>query len=67
MTAPYLWVLCMLASVPAVLFWEDPATLAVFTVVFGMTYVTLYWRIVRFRTPRFLRPRRRLAWSRRPR
>jgi len=54
MTSPYLWVMCMLAGVPAVLFWDNTAVLAVFLALFGLTYVGLYWRIVRFRTPRFL-------------
>ena len=54
MTSPYLWMMCMLAVVPAVLFWDETAVLAGFIVLFGLTYVVLYWRIVRFRTPRFL-------------
>jgi UDP-N-acetylmuramyl pentapeptide phosphotransferase/UDP-N-acetylglucosamine-1-phosphate transferase len=54
MTSPYLWIMCMLAVVPAVLFWDETAVLAGFIVLFGLTYVVLYWRIVRFRTPRFL-------------
>lgn len=55
MTSPYLWMMCMLAVVPAVLFWDETAVLAGFIALFGVTYVVLYWRIVRFRTPRFLR------------
>ena len=54
MTSPYLWLMCMLAAAPAVLLWNDTFWLAVFLCVFGVTYVTLYWRIVRFRTPRLL-------------
>jgi UDP-N-acetylmuramyl pentapeptide phosphotransferase/UDP-N-acetylglucosamine-1-phosphate transferase len=61
MTSPYLWMMCMLAVVPAVLFWDETAVLAAFIALFGLTYVVLYWRIVRFRTPRFLRVSR---WSR---
>jgi UDP-N-acetylmuramyl pentapeptide phosphotransferase/UDP-N-acetylglucosamine-1-phosphate transferase len=55
MTSPYLWVLCMLSVVPAVLFWGNSAVLAGFLVVFGLTYVALYWRIVRFKSPRWLK------------
>jgi UDP-N-acetylmuramyl pentapeptide phosphotransferase/UDP-N-acetylglucosamine-1-phosphate transferase len=58
MTSPYLWMLCMLAVVPAMLFWRHTGALAVFIGLFGLTYVLLYRAIVRFRTPRFLATRR---------
>ena len=58
MTSPYLWLLCMLAAIPAVLFWNNTAVLAVLIVLFGVTYVALYWRIVRFRAPRWMVYRR---------
>jgi UDP-N-acetylmuramyl pentapeptide phosphotransferase/UDP-N-acetylglucosamine-1-phosphate transferase len=58
LTSPYLWMLCMLAVVPSVLFWRHTEILAVFILLFAITYVTLYRRIVRFRTPRFMRTRR---------
>ena len=54
MTSPYLWMLCMTAVVPAVLFWNNTAVLAAFVLLFGVTYVALYWRIVRFKAPRWL-------------
>ena len=54
MTSPYLWLLCMLAAIPSVLFWDNTAVLSVLIVVFGISYVALYWRIVRFRSPRWL-------------
>jgi len=60
MTAPFLWVMCALAAMPGVLFWDNSAALAVAIGVFSVTYVWLYWRIVRFRTPRFLRETRRV-------
>jgi UDP-N-acetylmuramyl pentapeptide phosphotransferase/UDP-N-acetylglucosamine-1-phosphate transferase len=55
MTSPVLWLLCMLSIVPAVLFWYSTAVMAWCIVAFGVTYVVLYWRIVRFRSPRLLR------------
>ena len=55
MTSPYLWLLCMCAVVPAMLFWDNTATLAVFIVLFGLSYTLLYWRIVRFKAPRWMR------------
>lgn len=55
MTAPFLWALCMLSVVPAVLFWDSTLALAFSLALFGTSYVVLYWRIVRFRAPRWLR------------
>jgi len=55
MTSPYLWLLCMLAVLPAMLFWDNTALLGTLIVVFGFAYTLLYWRIVRFRSPRWLR------------
>ena len=54
MTSPYLWMICMLAVVPGVLFWDNTPVLTFFILLFALTYVGLYWRIVRFRTPRVL-------------
>jgi UDP-N-acetylmuramyl pentapeptide phosphotransferase/UDP-N-acetylglucosamine-1-phosphate transferase len=58
LTAPYLWALCLLSVVPAVLFWDSTPALAVTLVVFGVVYVQLYWRIVRFKAPRWIVGRR---------
>jgi UDP-N-acetylmuramyl pentapeptide phosphotransferase/UDP-N-acetylglucosamine-1-phosphate transferase len=54
MTSPYLWLLCTLSLAPAVLFFEDTAVLAFSLGLFGISYVVLYWRIVRFRSPRWM-------------
>jgi UDP-N-acetylmuramyl pentapeptide phosphotransferase/UDP-N-acetylglucosamine-1-phosphate transferase len=54
MTSPYLWVVCMSSVVPAVVFWDDTPVLTGFIVLFAVTYVATYWRIVRFRTPRWM-------------
>ncbi len=59
MTSPYLWLLCLMSVIPAVLWWDQTAVLSVFVVLFMLSYVFLYWRIVRFRTPRWLIFRRR--------
>ncbi len=58
MTSPYLWVLSMIAVVPAMLFWHNTAMLAGFIVLFGLVYTGLYWRIVRFKSPRWMSSRR---------
>jgi len=55
MTSPFLWMLCMLSVVPAVLAWHSSALLALFLLLFALVYVGLYWRIVRFRSPRWMR------------
>jgi UDP-N-acetylmuramyl pentapeptide phosphotransferase/UDP-N-acetylglucosamine-1-phosphate transferase len=55
MTSPYLWLLCMLSVVPAILFWDNTAMLTAALLLFAVSYVVLYWRIVRFRAPRWLR------------
>ena len=54
MTSPYLWLLCSLSVVPAVLFWQHTSWLLGFVLAFALVYVALYSRIVRFRTPRWL-------------
>ncbi len=57
-TAPYLWMLCMLSVIPAVIFWNNSVVLAIFIVLFGTTYVFIYSRIVRFRAPGWMIVRR---------
>jgi UDP-N-acetylmuramyl pentapeptide phosphotransferase/UDP-N-acetylglucosamine-1-phosphate transferase len=54
-TSPVLWALCMVSILPAMLFWSNTAILAAFLLLFALTYLGLYWRIVRFRSPRLLR------------
>lgn len=54
LTSPYLWLLCLIAVVPATLFWRHTLHLFCFVIVFAATYVWLYVSIVRFRVPRWL-------------
>lgn len=54
MTATYLWLLCMISVVPAVLWWNSTGVLAVFIALFAALYISLYWSIVRFKAPRWL-------------
>ncbi len=54
LTSPYLWLLCLIAVVPATLFWRHTLHLFCFVVVFALTYVWLYVSIVRFKVPRWL-------------
>jgi len=58
MTSPYLWVVCMCSVVPSVIFWNNTPALICFIILFALGYIAIYWRIVRFKTPRFLIVRR---------
>lgn len=64
MTAPYLWMLCTSSLIPALLFWDSTPAIAACMVLFGVVYVGLYWRIVRFRTPKWMVFRAGLAGGR---
>ena len=57
MTSPFLWVMELLCFVPAVLFWKNTPLLMLFSICFVLFYTWLYFRIVKFRTPRILRLR----------
>jgi UDP-N-acetylmuramyl pentapeptide phosphotransferase/UDP-N-acetylglucosamine-1-phosphate transferase len=54
MTSPYLWLLSLLAVLPATLFWSKTWILALFSAAFIIIYIWLYQSIVRFRAPRWL-------------
>jgi UDP-N-acetylmuramyl pentapeptide phosphotransferase/UDP-N-acetylglucosamine-1-phosphate transferase len=58
MTSPYLWLLCSLSVIPAVAWWNNTAVLSGFLALFMSSYVALYWRIVRFKVPKWLVTRR---------
>ncbi|WP_293764872.1 glycosyltransferase [uncultured Aquitalea sp.] len=58
LTSPYLWVLCSLSVLPAMLFWNKTWVLLLFVALFVAGYLYLYRQIVRFRTPRWLTLRR---------
>lgn len=54
LTSPYLWLLSLLAVGPATLLWKRTWLLMLFCLLFVVTYVWLYTRIVRFNAPRWL-------------
>jgi hypothetical protein len=58
MTSPYLWVLATLSVIPAILFWRDHMVLKGFAALFALTYIWLYWSIVRFNIPSWMSPKR---------
>lgn len=62
LTAPYLWGMCLLSVIPAVMFWRDSWLLQLFSVLFIIGYITLYRMLVKFSAPewmtlRFKRPK----------
>ena len=54
LTAPYLWVLSSLTVAPAALWFDRTPVLASLFVVFCVSYVWLYFRIVRLKVPRWM-------------
>ncbi len=59
LTSPYLWLLSLLAVIPATLFWRHTAVLMCCVLAFALVYVWLYVSIVRFKAPKWLIFRRR--------
>jgi UDP-N-acetylmuramyl pentapeptide phosphotransferase/UDP-N-acetylglucosamine-1-phosphate transferase len=54
LTSPYLWLISLMAVIPATLLWRHTGALMVFCALFVCSYVWLYARIVRFRAPRWM-------------
>ena len=57
MSSPFLWLLSALAVFPATVLWRHTMWLCGFVVLFCLTYVWLYTRLVTFRTPKLMRRR----------
>jgi UDP-N-acetylmuramyl pentapeptide phosphotransferase/UDP-N-acetylglucosamine-1-phosphate transferase len=53
-TSPYLWLFSLMAVIPATVFWQNTTALMIFCLLFIISYVWLYARIVRFKSPRWL-------------
>ncbi|HEX9173657.1 MAG TPA: glycosyltransferase, partial [Telluria sp.] len=54
LTSPYLWLFSLTAVIPATVFWRNTGVLILFCLLFIVSYVWLYARIVRFKSPRWL-------------
>jgi len=65
-TSPYLWLLNAVAIVPATIWWSNTPALALSLAAFVLVYLDLYWRIVRFRSPRWMTSRRELPGTPEP-
>lgn len=55
MSSPYLWLLSACTVFPATMLWRRTGWLVALVCLFCVTYVWLYSRLVKFRTPRWLR------------
>lgn len=53
-TSPYLWLFSLMAVIPATVFWKNTVMLIFFCLLFIISYLWLYARIVRFKSPRWL-------------
>lgn len=54
LTAPYLWGMCLLTVIPAVMFWRDTGLLQLFSAFFILCYLMLYRMLVKFAAPQWL-------------
>ncbi len=55
LTSPYLWLMQLLCTVPAVLFWDNTLLLILTCISFVFLYIWLYGSIVKFKAPFLLR------------
>jgi len=53
-TSPYLWVMTLGSVAPAMLWWNSTLILLAASAMFILIYIWLYWRIVKFKTPKLL-------------
>jgi UDP-GlcNAc:undecaprenyl-phosphate GlcNAc-1-phosphate transferase len=53
-TAPYLWILAGMSVTPAILCWQSTPILIGACLIFIISYVWIYTRIVKFKTPKWL-------------
>ena len=58
-TAPYLWLLSTTTILPALVFWKNHIALKISALGFVLLYIWLYWSIVRFKTPFFIKKDKR--------
>lgn len=53
-TSPYLWVLCSMATIPAIFFYDSTTLLITSFAIFTLSYVWIYKQIVCFKAPRWI-------------
>lgn len=54
LTSPYLWAFTSATVLSAVLFWDNAWVLRGFSMFFLLIYVFFYWRLVNFKTPKWI-------------
>src|SRR5471030_2245656 len=54
LTSPYLWMFSLMAVIPATVFWRSTWVLMICCLLFIVSYIWLYVRIVRFKAPRWM-------------
>jgi len=54
-TSPYLWLLSSFAVIPAITWWNNTYALMGISFLFCSTYVWIYSKVVRFKTPKWLK------------
>lgn len=54
LTSPYLWALCSISAIPAMMFWRKTGALILCVVLFVVLYIQLYRMIVRFKSPSWM-------------
>ncbi|MBS1170183.1 MAG: glycosyl transferase [Burkholderiaceae bacterium] len=59
LTSPYLWVLSLMAVIPATVFWQNCWLLIGFCLCFIVAYVWLYMQIIQFNAPHWMIIRKR--------
>lgn len=57
LTSPYLWLLCLMSVLPAVMFWKETWLLRFFSVLFITLYIYIYRQLVLFKVPSWLKAR----------
>lgn len=54
-TSPYIWLLSLMATFPAIIWWDSTQVLLCFTLLFCGSYVWIYTAIVKFKTSSILK------------
>lgn len=55
LTSPYLWIMQILCTIPAVIFWKHRMLLVLSCIIFVLFYTWLYFKIIKFKTPKILK------------
>ncbi len=57
-TSPFLWALSLLTIIPAIIFYHSTLLLMMFFISFISLYIIIYKRLITFRTPSWIRPKK---------